>query len=322
MIPVCFEDRVVASLEISSSHHDQFPAIARTAIEAFAAQIGGVIARIRAEEEALLLNDKLEQLDQKRTAQLEKVLQDNLRIQEAQIETLLQSDRMKDTFLSVISHELRTPLNAIIGFASILSDLIPGPLTPTQATYLTKILYQSDRMLELVNNILDMARMQAGKFEILAEAADYPGLIHAALDSISPLYQEKGIAIEVAIDVPRPVFLDPSRIMQVLVNLLSNAVKFTPNKGQIHIRAFHEGDRLVTEIQDSGIGISPNDLSKLFAPFQQVDMSSTRVYGGTGLGLSICKAIIELHGGTILAESPGSGRGATFRFILPAELQE
>ncbi|MGE5706992.1 MAG: PAS domain S-box protein [Bacteroidota bacterium] len=235
-----------------------------------------------------------------------------------QVETLRETDRMKDEFLSVISHELRTPLNAIIGFASLLSDGVMGGLSDPQRNCIEKVLSGSDQMLRLVDDLLDYARIQAKKLTILPEWTDYPVLVQEAISLLEPLATEKGICIST--EVPEGlVSLDERRIRQVLTNLLSNAIKFTPPGGQIRVTAFREGDALVTEVRDTGIGIASEDLSKLFTPFKQLDMGLTRKAGGTGLGLSVCRGIVQGHGGIIVVESPGLGQGATFRFTLPQE---
>ncbi len=235
---------------------------------------------------------------------------------ELAIEELRQVDRYKDEFLSVISHELRTPLNFITGFASILEDEVAGPLNELQVEYLEKILQGADRMLALVNNLLDVGRMQAGKFHLDPYETDYLPLVREVVSSLRPLAADKQLEVEVQVQVETLVTLDGARITQVLTNLLDNAIKFTPEGGHIQLAAHVKGDRLVTEVTDSGPGITAADIPKLFSPFKQLDMGSTRKAGGSGLGLSICKAIVEAHGGTIGVRSQ-PGQGSTFWFSLP-----
>lgn len=240
------------------------------------------------------------------------------RAQQAQFEAFRQADQVKDEFLSVISHELRTPLNSVMGFGSLLDDEVAGPLNARQHDFLDKLLRSSDRMLALVDDLLDFARIQAGKFTILPTETDVPSLIEEAIASFGPAAEAKEIRIERELELPHPACLDRRRIFQVLANLLSNALKFVPVGGKIRVHAFHEGPWLVTEIQDNGSGIAPEDLPKLFQPFKQLEMGLTRRVGGVGLGLIISKAIVEAHGGTIEAEST-PGKGSTFRFKLPIE---
>ncbi len=231
-------------------------------------------------------------------------------------EALRTADRYKDEFLSVISHELRTPLNFITGFASILEDEVAGPLNETQQSYIHKILNGADRMLELVNNLLDMSRIQAGKLHIEPDLADYVPIVQEALAPLRPLSDQKQISLTLdAQDHPR-LMVDARRLIQVLTNLVDNAIKFTPQGGEIQVRVRHAGDTILTEVTDTGPGISEESVAKLFKPFSQVDMSSTRRVGGTGLGLTISKAFVEAHGGQIGVRSR-PGEGSTFWFTLP-----
>ncbi|HBN09011.1 MAG TPA: hypothetical protein DD435_10315 [Cyanobacteria bacterium UBA8530] len=239
------------------------------------------------------------------------------RLQRRQVESLQQADRIKDEFLSVISHELRTPLNAVIGFGSLLEDEAFGPLTPEQLDPVRKILRGADHMLLLIDDLLDFARMQAGKFGITVNDTDYPYLVDETVDSFQLTARQKKLKLEKEVEIPVPVCLDRRRIQQVISNLLANAIKFTPEGGLIRIRAFIEDGRVVTEVSDNGIGISPEELPKLFHPFKQLDMGLTRRAGGVGLGLSISKAIVEAHGGSIEARSE-VGKGSTFLFKIPA----
>lgn len=238
--------------------------------------------------------------------------------QQAQIESYQQTDRIKDEFLSVISHELRTPLNAVIGFGSLLQDETAGPLTPKQQLFVDRILKGGDRMLVLVDDLLDYARIQAGKFSITPEETNYPALIDETIASFMPSVEEKKLTLRQAIEVPQSVLIDRRRIQQVLANLINNAIKFTPREGEIRVHACINENQLITEVKDNGIGIAPNDIPKLFHPFEQLDMSLTRRAGGIGLGLSISKAIVNAHGGSIEVESE-VGKGSTFRFYLPLE---
>lgn len=241
------------------------------------------------------------------------------RLQREQLDTLMKADRVKDEFISVISHELRTPLNAVIGFGSFLEDEIAGPLNEKQHEFVAKLLKGGDRMLVLIDDLLDYARIQAGRFDVAEVETDYPSLVEEAVASFEPMASEKSIRIESEVTVSEPVCVDRRRIIQVIANFLSNAIKFTPSGGRIRVRACLYGGKLVTEVTDNGIGIEPEDLSKLFLPFKQLDMSLTRKVGGVGLGLSISKAIIEAHGGQIAVESEGAGKGSTFWFEIPQD---
>ena len=240
------------------------------------------------------------------------------RLQHERIEVLEQSDRMKDQFLSILSHELRTPINAIMGFGSILEDGVAGPLSPDQRRYTSRILGGAEALLALINDLLDMSRLQAGKFALEPRAVDPAAVAREAVANLAALAERKAQALELAIDGPLgTIQADPQRVTQVIVNLVGNAIKFTPDGGRIALRAAVAPGAVRFEVRDSGPGIARTDVGRLFKPFSQLDSSNTRTANGTGLGLSICKALVEAHGGAIGVESE-PGRGSTFWFTLPA----
>lgn len=232
------------------------------------------------------------------------------------VEDVKQAGRYKDEFLSVISHELRTPLNFITGFASILEDGLAGALNPQQHLYLNKISNGADRMLHLVNNLLDFTRLAAGNLSINPEWIPFAPLLNGVLGPLRPLADEKEILLLTDGSPSEPIFADGARIAQALTNLIDNAIKFTPAKGRVTVRSGVEAGMLVVAVDDTGIGIAPQDLPRLFERFRQLDMGSTRRVGGAGLGLAISKSLIEAHGGTIGVEST-PGEGSTFWFRVP-----
>lgn len=241
---------------------------------------------------------------------------------EAANEQLRQADRYKDEFLSVLSHELRTPINAITGFGSILDDEVPGPLTDEQHHYLKKMLSGADVLLSLINDLLDMSRIQAGKFVLSPRPMDFGAVVQEVIENIRPLAERKRHEIVIEIEPELPTFsADDQRVAQILVNLLSNAIKFTPDEGHLKVRALRDEDYLFCEVSDTGIGIHEADLPKLFQRFTQLDSSSTREAGGTGLGLAITKTLIESHGGTLGVQSE-KGKGSRFWFRLPMRSME
>jgi signal transduction histidine kinase len=240
-----------------------------------------------------------------------------LKLAEGMTAELRHADRAKDEFLSVISHELRTPLNFIMGFASILEDEIAGPLNPQQHEYLNKINDGADRMLMLVNDLLDFAKLQAGKFTLAPETTAYPALVSEVIGSMRPLAVQKGLQLSTDLRADEALYIDGKRVGQIIYNLVSNAIKFTPRGGQVRVTTFRENGCVRTEVTDTGIGIATEDVPKLFTRFKQLDMSATRQAGGTGLGLSIAKALVEAHGGQIGVRSE-AGKGSTFYFTLPA----
>lgn len=243
------------------------------------------------------------------------------RLQSEKIEALERADMVKDQFLAMVSHELRTPINAITGFGSILQDEVAGPLSELQQNYLGRMLRGADLLLMLVDDLLDMSRIQAGRFSLEVGRVDCGQIAEKVVQMLQPLADQRRHAIEV--EVPDETVLlvaDERRIGQVLFNLLHNAIKFTPEGGRIMLRSRVEGDFLRCEIEDTGPGIPEHDISRVFERFTQLDMSSTRPTGGAGLGLSISKALVEAHGGRIGFE-PGRECGAVVWFELPIEPQ-
>jgi signal transduction histidine kinase/DNA-binding response OmpR family regulator len=235
-------------------------------------------------------------------------------------------DRMKTQFLANMSHELRTPLNSIIGFSRVILKGIDGPLTDTQKQDLEAIYNSGQHLLTLINEILDLSKIEAGKMELQVEEASIADLVNGIMPTATGLVKSKPIKLETIIQPNLPkVKLDVTKVKQVILNFVSNAVKFT-EEGSITIEAkltTGPGGRseVIISVADTGSGIAEADQVKLFQPFSQVDDSPTRKTGGTGLGLSISKSFIELHGGRIGLESSEVGKGSTFFFALPVEVQ-
>jgi signal transduction histidine kinase len=233
-----------------------------------------------------------------------------------------EADRLKTQFLANMSHELRTPLNSIIGFSRVILKGIDGPITPQQEEDLKAIYNAGQHLLGLINDVLDLSKIEAGKVELAFSEVVLKDVLHSVMSTAEGLVQGK--AIELVTDIPDDlptIIADSIRVRQVLLNLVSNAVKFT-ERGQIGVsaRRLETSGRpeIVVAVFDTGPGISPEDQRKLFEPFSQVDASPTRKTGGTGLGLSICRHLVELHGGRIWVESV-PGEGSTFAFTLPIE---
>lgn len=228
-----------------------------------------------------------------------------------------ETERLKQEFLSMLSHELRTPINSITGFGSILEDDIAGPLTEPQRYYLGKMLEGADSLLALVDELLDMSRIQSGQFRIEPDSVDPRAVVETALGSMAPLAEQRQQRLEVHLPEDLPMIVaDGQRLGQVLINLVNNAIKFSGEGGTIRVRVGVEGDRLRFEIEDQGPGIAEADVPRLFQRFTQLDMGSTREVGGVGLGLSICKALVDAHGGEIGVKSE-LGKGSNFWFTVP-----
>jgi signal transduction histidine kinase len=233
------------------------------------------------------------------------------------VATLQQADKLKDQFLGIVSHELRTPLNAIQGFGSILADGVAGEMSVEQLRYVHKMLDSSDVLLGLVDELLDVSRIQAGKFTLDRRAVEVPALVKEALGERGTTALQKGLSLINDVPAALPmVNADPRRTRQMLSNLLTNAIKYTPEGGTIALSACVEGGAVRLAVSDTGMGLPEEQVSRIFEAFTQVDMSNTREVGGVGLGLYIVKALVEAHGGEVGVESE-LGRGSTFWFTLP-----
>jgi len=232
------------------------------------------------------------------------------------------SNRMKSEFLANMSHELRTPLNAIIGFSQMMQDGRLGPVSEAHKEYLGDVLSSAGHLLRLINDILDLAKVDAGKIEFQPEQVELGKLIGEACDIIRGMAAKKRLQIDVAADPTLvSVFLDPGKLKQVLVNYLSNAVKFTPDHGHILVRAAPHGqEQFRIEVNDTGIGIKADDFGRLFIEFQQLDRSTAKEFPGTGLGLALTKKIVEAQGGRVGVESV-VGKGSCFFAILPRHFE-
>ncbi|MBU6427419.1 MAG: PAS domain-containing sensor histidine kinase, partial [Cyanobacteria bacterium REEB65] len=227
-----------------------------------------------------------------------------------------ESDRYKDEFLAVMSHELRTPLSALLGFASLLAEGVDGPLENHQLSHIKAIETGGMKMLELVEQLLDLARIVTNKFELTYRPASILDIVEKATAAVRQLTEHKQQSLSARIEEPISGVWDDARLVQAIGHLLCNASKFTPPGGRIEVRTCRMGDLLRVEVRDSGPGIAQEELSKLFVRFKQLDMSSTRHVGGTGVGLVLTKAIVEAHGGKIGVDSE-LGKGSTFWFEVP-----
>jgi signal transduction histidine kinase/HPt (histidine-containing phosphotransfer) domain-containing protein/FixJ family two-component response regulator len=228
-----------------------------------------------------------------------------------------EANRLKSEFLANMSHELRTPLNAVIGFSELLHDGKVGPIEAKQKEYLADTLTSARHLLGLINDVLDLTKVEAGKMTFHPEPVNIPVLLHEARQAVAPLAARK--QIQVRIKSERGVstaVLDRARFKQVLFNYLSNAIKFTGLRGRVAARVRRTGKQLVIEVEDTGIGIRANDLPRLFAEFEQLDTGAAKKYPGAGLGLAITKGLVEAQGGTVGVRSK-LGRGSTFYARLP-----
>ncbi len=225
--------------------------------------------------------------------------------------------RFKSQFLANMSHELRTPLNAIIGFSEVLQiEAIAGPLAERQRQYVDHILESGRHLLRLINDVLDLSSVEAGRIELRREWMAPKSLIDGVGATVRPLAQKQGIVLTIRAATLPPLFADPVRIKQILYNLLSNAIKFTPRGGSVLLDASTDGAQLVVAVTDTGVGISAEELPRLFHEFERIIEPTGPRFEGTGLGLALTKRLVEEHGGTVTVVST-FGQGSTFTVSLP-----
>ncbi len=256
----------------------------------------------------LMLRESNEQLEQKveaRTMELKNAL---VRAEAA--------DRLKSAFLATMSHELRTPLNSIIGFTGIVLQELAGPLTPEQSKQLGMVRGSARHLLALINDVLDLSKIEAGQLEVRNEPFELPDAIERVVASVRPMAEKKGLALRVVTDPALHVMVsDQRRVEQILLNLLNNAIKFT-NSGTVSLEVNAQDTAVRFRVADTGIGIKASDLTELFQPFRQIDTGLSRQHEGTGLGLSICRRLCDLLGGSIEASSTWA-QGSVFTVVLP-----
>jgi signal transduction histidine kinase/DNA-binding response OmpR family regulator len=273
-----------------------------------------MLGQIQQHEGALQqVHRELEQRVQARTAQLA-AANTALELQNREVE---RATRLKSRFLASMSHELRTPLNAIVGFSDLLAEGVPGELNPKQKRFVNHIKEGSAHLLQLINDILDLSKIEAGQLELHCEYFHVKDALPEVLSTIRPLAMAKNIQVEHMLEIDRPAYADRVRFKQILYNLLSNAVKFTPQRGRISIACAEDEDFVSISVSDTGIGIRAEDQAVVFEEFRQVEGGKDSTQEGTGLGLAITKRLVEQQGGKISLVSE-LGKGSRFSFTLPA----
>jgi signal transduction histidine kinase len=286
-VPLLREDQIIGSLSFNRKAPGEFPPEVVDVLKTFATQSALAIQNARLFRE---IADKSRQLEA--------------------------ASRHKSEFLANMSHELRTPLNAIIGFSEVLAEKMFGDVNDKQAEYLQDILESGRHLLSLINDILDLSKIEAGRMELEPAAFDLPSAIENALILVRERASRRAIRLGSTIDTRLGMISgDERKVKQVLLNILSNALKFTPEGGRIDIDARLHADRAEVSVTDTGVGIAPGDQEAVFEEFRQVGATDKKAEG-TGLGLALSRRFIELHGGQISVQSE-IGHGSTFTFTLP-----
>ncbi|GAB4538518.1 MAG: hypothetical protein Fur002_02100 [Anaerolineales bacterium] len=291
-VPIIAADKVIGVFNLQANAASQFSEQDANIYATLAAQIGVSLQNARLYEE-----------------------------QSATVAQLRELDRLKSSFLANMSHELRTPLNSILGFADVILEELDGPLTDNMRNDLGLIYKNGQHLLHLINDVLDMAKIESGKMNLNPERFNLEEVLSEVVSITAPMASEKNLALFIEPDSEHDVeiYADKIRIRQVVINLVNNSIKFT-EKGKIAIRVVREDKHVLLSVKDSGIGIPQDHLEAVFQEFTQVDTSTTRKVGGTGLGLPISRRLIEMHGGKLWAESSGvAGEGSTFYAFLPLE---
>jgi PAS domain S-box-containing protein len=259
--------------------------------------------------------------DVTRLKQAERERERLLRLEHTARKQAESANRVKDEFIATLSHELRTPLTPILGWTQLLKQRASDPLTLRRG--LSVIEQNARSQARLIDDLLDMSRIVTGKMVVKMQTVDLQPIVRIAVDALQPAADAKGLRIETAIEQPAvQLMADPNRLQQVLWNLLSNAIKFTPSGGVVSVSAAQAGNELRIVVRDNGEGIDPEFVPHVFDRFSQADSTSIRTHGGLGVGLAIVRYLVELHGGNVMVESAGKGRGATFTVTLPAKTSE
>jgi signal transduction histidine kinase len=232
-------------------------------------------------------------------------------------EELTHLDQLKSDFMATMSHELRTPLTSVIGYSDMLLSGVTGELNERQSNFVSSILTNGESLLNLINDVLDLTKIEAGRLELNLEAVDLRSALLGVLPVVKPRAADKRIKISTYLptDVPT-IIADPAKFNQVLLNLLTNAIKYTHENGNVSVEARSQDGFVEIWVTDTGIGIGREDIDRIFQRFTQIDSSASRLQGGTGLGLAITKELVELHGGQIRVQSK-LGKGSSFIFTVP-----
>jgi signal transduction histidine kinase len=282
-----------------------------------------MLARQQAERDLLRAREALEAKNRQlaealATTQATLLERDRARAEAEEAQRAAQSaNEAKSRFLNMMSHELRTPLGAIGGYAALLEEGIHGPLNDEQRKFIGRLRHNQGHLLNLVNELLDLGKIESGRIELNPEAVPVQTVVESVYSMIEPQMRARDLLLQVEAPDPRLHFYaDRDRVKQIVLNVLSNAVKFTPAGGTVRIMVGAEGDEICFRVQDTGVGIPADKLDAVFEAFVQVESSQSRAYGGTGLGLAISRQLARAMGGDLTVKSV-LGEGSTFALSLP-----
>lgn len=320
-VPLQYQDETIGAIELASIHG--LGELDREIIERIAPRLAIAIRiltenleKTRISEELAKANEELQAVNEELTVQQQELIVLNLRLEDA--------SRAKSDFLANMSHELRTPLNSILGFSEILQEQMAGDLNEKQQEYVKYIFTSGKHLLSLINDILDLAKVEAGKMTLEANSFTLKPLLESSMAMLKEKAIKHGLAMELDLApslTEDTIEADKRKLKQILFNLLSNAVKFTPAGGTVRLKAESDGGLVRITVADTGIGIKPEDIGRLFHSFAQLEAPYAKQYEGTGLGLALTKNLVELHGGKIWVESE-EGKGSSFIFTIPARQPE
>lgn len=284
------------------------------AIESHARRLDGGIISVEARGRNIVRDGRTLRIDALRDVTESKRIASELRQAKEAAEI---ANHAKSDFLANMSHELRTPLNAVIGFSEMLADQTFGPVNPKQTRYLNNVLEAARHLLSLINDILDLSKVEAGKMEMVRRPLRLKGVTDQVMELVRGRALKHDLRLTQVVPEDLEVPADERMLKQILFNLFSNATKFTPDGGSIGVTARRLEDAVQISVSDTGVGVRPEDRERIFEQFEQADSSLSRKHKGTGLGLALCRKFIAMHGGRLWVESAGEGRGSTFHFTLP-----
>jgi signal transduction histidine kinase len=313
-VPLRSSGRVIGTLIIASRQLHSFSSTEIHLLNTVGEGLGPALKNAELYEALREKNRQLDEQNQELRSRQRELLEKTREVEQA--------SQLKSEFLANMSHELRTPLNSIIGFSELMLDQVPGPVNKKQRQCLEDILSSGRHLLGLIDQVLDLSKIESGRAELRLAGVALAELIESLKNTMLPILKPRrqGLTVRIEEGLP-PVYADKAKLRQVFFNLLSNSSRFTPEGGRIEIEAVKKGAHCQVSVTDNGIGIKKEDQERIFEPFCQLDNAQTGGSGGTGLGLVVVKQIVEKHGGRVWVESQ-YGKGSRFSFTLPLAPRE